>query len=377
MLIEIISSGTLLALLIIYYYLEFKRITSIKEKIGVRIAVTGSRGKSTTVKFLCALFQSAGYSVLGKVTGTKPLLILPNGQTEIIKRKGIVSILEQKKILLKRANEIKPDMLITEIMSVTPEYQKVETQLMITPHYYVITNIKNDHIGVTGNDKKEICNVFLSSAPKKTKILTLEEERPLFQSTKFDTEEIVYLKKIDDMKNVEKSFFQPGFEQTIRFAIKFCQEFGISRKVLSSVISNFRFDEEVYFVKKIKKNNIIVNAFSANDVESTQEIYEKLKRDYSSHKKVAIFCTRADKPERTSSWIQALRKQDWEFDNLYVFGPHFNSIRWHTYPFPVKRLDKNKLSELMENGKNTLFFGFGNYVNSGQKIVDFWNRMET
>lgn len=376
MLVEIMSSGMLLVLLIIFYYLEFKRISRIKDKIRVRIAVTGSRGKSTTVRFLCALFQSAGYSVLGKVTGTKPLLILPNGQTEMIKRKGIVSILEQKRVLLERANNIKPDILITEVMSVTPEYQKVETQLMITPHYYLITNIKNDHIGITGNDKKEICKVFLSCAPKKAYILALEEERALYESTKLDTEEIDYLKKTDLINAEETIDLQPGFEQTIRFAYKLCHDFGISKKVLFSVISNFHFDEEVYFAKKIEKNNVIVNAFSANDVESTQEIYKKLIGDYPSHKKIAIFCTRADKPERTSAWIKALKKQNWDFDIFYVFGPHFNSIKRQINSIPLKRLEKNMLPELMENNENTLFFGFGNYVNSGQKIVDFWNEWE-
>jgi len=361
----------------IFYHLEAKKIVTIQEQIKIRIAVTGSRGKSTTVRFLTALFQEAGYNVLGKVTGTKPMLILPDGKTEIIKRRGIVSILEQKRVLLNRANKLQSDMLITEIMSVTPEYQKVETQQMITPNYYIITNVKNDHIGVTGDDKNEICKVFLASAPKNTIILTLEEEKDLCESTNLKTEGIIYLKKNQISEYESKINQQPGFEQTIRFGNKLCQEFGIPDQVLSSVISKFQFDEEVYFVKKLDKNKIIVNAFSANDEDSTKEIYNQLIKNYPKHKKIAIFCTRADKPERTSSWIKALRKQNWNFNILYVFGPHFNSIKRHTYSFPVKKLVINKLPELMENNENTLFFGFGNYVNSGQKIVNFWKKWES
>lgn len=372
MLVEIIASGTLLVLMIIYYYYEFMKLSNIKKSIKIRIAVTGSRGKSTTVRFLCDLFQKAGYRVLGKVTGTKPMLILPDGKTELIKRKGIVSILEQKRILLNRAKKIRPDILISEIMSVTPEYQKIETKLMITPDYYIITNIKEDHIGITGEDKNDICKVFLESAPKNSTILALEDEKKAFESTNLYTENIIFL----EASKVEQ-YLQPGFEQTILFAKQMCRELGISDQILSQAISEYQFDEEVFFIKNLNKNTVIVNAFSANDVDSTWEIFQRIVKDYPEYKYIALFCTRTDKPERTQSWIQSFKTMKWEFDALLVLGPHFKSIKRGKYLFPLKKMTEEELLKLIYNDEKTLLFGFGNYVNSGERVVEFWNKQES
>ena len=372
MILTILFSGLLLILMMAYYYAEYKSVKNIQNRVKLRIAVTGSRGKSTTVRFLCFVLKKAGYSVLGKVTGTKPLLILPSGETEMIKRKGIVSILEQKRVLLRRAKEIEPDALITEIMSVTPEYQMVESKRIIDPHYYIITNVKNDHIGETGPDKESILKVFINSAPENAKIMLLEEEKPLFESSTIQNDQIIFI----DNKGLEgllkKKKYQPGFDQTIRFTKQICDELRISHEVLQDAISDYQFDEDVFFIKKISENSIGVNAFSANDIDSTKEIFSQIERDYPSHKKIGIFCTRSDKPDRTKSWMNTLKEDCWNFDQLLIFGPHFFSIKRQKYPFPIQRLSENQLSGMIEGSENTVYFGFGNYVKSGEIIANFW-----
>ena len=376
MLLEMISIGLLLGFLILFYSLEIRSISNIKKNIRIIIAVTGSRGKSTTVKLLWQLFQKAGYSTLAKITGTKPMLLLPNGDIEKIERNGIVSILEQKRVLLKRAAQIKPDVLITEIMSVTPEYQKVEAGLILTPNYYIITNVKNDHIGVTGENKKGILTVFLKSAPPDSRILAIEDEKQLYKRTGINSSNIQFLNTDDCQEYGQMEKKQPGFLQSVMFAKKLCQDFGISEKIFQRVISDFKFDQEVFFKKKLKENIIVVNAFSANDVDSTKEIYHKTKAEYNNYKKVGIFCTRADKPERTKSWIDSLKKDEWDFDILFVYGTHFLPIKRRQYPFKVKKVDDTLLTDIHQVKEKTIFFGFGNYVGSGEKIVSFWNNME-
>src|SRR6056297_552694 len=376
MVLEMVIIGLLLGFLILFYTLEIRSISNIKKNIRIIIAVTGSRGKSTTVKLIWQLFQKAGYSTLGKITGTKPMLLLPNGDLEMIKRNGIVSILEQKRVLLKKAVQIRPDVLITEIMSVTPEYQKVEAGLILTPNYYIITNVKNDHIGVTGENKKDILTVFLKSAPLESMILADEDEKQLYKRTGINSSNIQFLNTDDCQEYGQMEKKQPGFLQSVMFAKKLCLDFGISEKIFRRVISDFKFDQEVFFKKKLKENIIVVNAFSANDVDSTKEIYQNIKVEVNKYKKIGIFCTRADKPERTISWIDSLKKDQWDFDILFVYGTHFLPIKRRRYSFVVKKLNDTLLSEIHQAKEKCLFFGFGNYVGSGEKIVNFWNDME-
>lgn len=375
MFVEVYISGLLLAFLVAYYYIEYKKISSIKRTIRIKIAVTGSRGKSTTVRFLCSVFRKAGYRVLGKVTGTKPLLILPDGRIQEIKRKGPVSILEQKKILLKKAQQIKPDVLITEIMSINPEYQRSESKLLITPDYYLITNIKRDHIGVTGGNKKEIAEVFLKSAPINSNVLALESERHLLEQFKNVSSNLSFIKDNEDTLNQKLEKLQPGFGRIILFARHMCKELGLNENIIPEALSEYQFDSHIFSIKKLSKQVTAVNAFNANDVDSSYEIFNNIKKDYRDYKKVGVFCTRKDRPERTKSWIESLQKDPWEFDSVFVYGPHFLPVKKRNYPFPVKKIEEPNLKTFFNREEKTLFFGFGNYVQSGELIVNIWNEM--
>jgi poly-gamma-glutamate synthase PgsB/CapB len=375
-LVEILLSGALLSFLTIFYYIESRKISSIKKSIKIKIAVTGSRGKSTMVKFLCAVLTKAGYRVLGKVTGTTPMLILPDGEMQEIGRKGPVSILEQKKVLLKKAQEIKPDVLITEIMSINPEYQKVESKLLITPDYYLITNIKRDHIGVTGDNKEEIANVFLKSAPDNSRVLALESERHLLEQSINKSCNLSFINDTEDNINEKLEKLQPGFSNIVLFAKHICSELGIDEHVITEALSEYKFDNNVFSIKKLSEKVFSVNAFNANDVDSTHEIYNSIKIDYNDYKKIGIFCTRKDRPERTKSWIESLQKDPWDFDTVFVYGPHFNPINKRTYPFSIKKIEEKNFNEFFKRDEKKLFFGFGNYVQSGEKIVKVWNEMD-
>ncbi len=376
MLTEVLVSGSLLIFLVSFYYIESKKVSSIKQKIGINIAVTGSRGKSTTVKFLCVVLRKAGYRVLGKVTGTEPLLILPDGTIEKIERKGMVSILEQKKVLLKRAGKINPDILISEIMSINPEYQKVESKFLITPDYYIITNIKRDHIGVTGDNKKEIAKVFTKSAPDNAKILALESERNLIESVNRNSHSISFIDDTKDTENARLEQMQPGFGNIILFAKEMCKELGIDESIIAKALSEYKFDKSVFSIKKLSEKVFAVNAFNANDVDSTHEIFNKIKDNYKDYKKIGIFCTRQDKPERTKSWIESLQYDSWEFDSVFVFGPHFLPIMRKKYPFPIKKLEETHFEEFFKGHEKTLYFGFGNFVDSGERVIKVWDEME-
>jgi len=364
--------GLLLSALMVFYYFEHKRVVRIRKDIHSVISVTGSRGKSTTVKFLCALFQKAGFRVLGKVTGTQPLLIYPDGSCRRINRRGSASILEQKSVLLKKASIVKPEILISEIMSITPEYQKIECRNIINPDYYIITDVKDDHLGITGDNKKEIAEVFLSSAPENSKVFVLENEKGSFEPSQKRFKDIVFLQEDLKIRDRLTDSVQPGFYQTLLFAKAMCEEFDIGIDLLEKTVEEYEFDDKVFFKREIGRGLIAINAFSANDVESTRYIYESFKADFEHYRKIGIFCTRGDKPDRTKQWIKSLQDDRWDFDELWVFGPNYSSIRRKKYDFSVIEINEKDFERIFSPEAETFFFGFGNFVGSGEKIVERW-----
>ncbi|HOO33365.1 MAG TPA: Mur ligase family protein [Thermotogota bacterium] len=367
----LLIAGLILLTLLIFFIVEQRELRRKRNRIKTVIAVTGTRGKSTTVRFLTSLFQKNGFKTLGKITGTKASLILPDGTAQKIIRRGGTSIIEQKNILLKTASRLKIDVLITEIMSVTPEYQKMETQNILNPDYLVITNVKADHIGVSGSNKQEIAEMFVKSTPKATTCLTLEQEKNYFAK---DTDRILFIKEDEDLKKVRE--IQPGFYETLLIADYFVKAFNLDRSLFLNCIDEFKTDDDVFYIKKRDKNTLFVNAFSANDPESTLRIIDEIRSEYPNHSIKGIFCTRPDKPNRTAQWIESFRNSGSLFNTVYVYGAHYGIIKRHRYSFALSKLQQKRFAiTFAPTEEKTVFVGFGNYVKSGEHILKYWDEV--
>ncbi|MCK7480234.1 MAG: hypothetical protein M0C28_25450 [Candidatus Moduliflexus flocculans] len=79
------------------------------EPVPLRIGVTGTRGKSSVTRLIAAALRGSGRRTLAKTTGSRPMLILPDGTEREIPRPGPATILEQKRLLrIARAEGRKP-----------------------------------------------------------------------------------------------------------------------------------------------------------------------------------------------------------------------------------------------------------------------------
>src|SRR5947209_7544336 len=64
-------------------------------KIGTRVHVNGTRGKSSVTRLIAAGLRAAGRITCAKTTGTLPRFILPDGRELPIFRPGRPNVLEQ------------------------------------------------------------------------------------------------------------------------------------------------------------------------------------------------------------------------------------------------------------------------------------------
>lgn len=374
---EFIIPSLCFSILFIFYLAESVSVRRIQKRIKKTICVTGTRGKSSVTRLITDMLQYSGEKTLGKVTGSKPVLIHSDKVQETIRRKRNPSILEQIRVVLKAAYREEISFLVSEIMSITPEYQLCETRKILNPEILIITNIREDHLGTTGNDCKEIAKVFLKSAPRKCKVIILESEwNNLFDSA---PPKNVILVSNNEISKLKYSFNYEEFPENLALAMKAIELCGIEidlneyskHEILedSGVMSVFQFADDLY----------TVNAFAANDPESTLKVLEKTMKKFTgkSLKKTGLLVLRKDKPERTIQWCDFLNKNEGLFDQLFIVGGHSLAAQKklkRLFPTIISEREIEIIHTKYFSEKDNIVFGFGNFVGKGEEFKNYWER---
>ncbi len=158
-----------LVLLVLYLVCDRLALDRRRASIPLRIAVTGTRGKSSVTRIIASILRENGMRVIAKTTGSQTRIVLPDGGEIEVRRWGAPSIIEQKD-LIRRAAQLKAECLVAEIMSIHPENHYVESQQIIQPHIVVITNLRRDHTEAMGKTPEEIAAVFCLDVPEKATV---------------------------------------------------------------------------------------------------------------------------------------------------------------------------------------------------------------
>jgi len=96
-----------LLILILYLSVEAALFRRSPKKIPFRIAVSGIRGKSSLTRLIAAGLRLAGLRVLAKTTGSRPVIIYPDGHEREIRRRGRTTPERIMKTKRRRPNRIR------------------------------------------------------------------------------------------------------------------------------------------------------------------------------------------------------------------------------------------------------------------------------
>ena len=165
----------MLAIFLIYLFIESLWLRRKVDAVPLRICVTGTRGKSSVTRLIAAALRGSGKTVLARTTGAKPILIFPDGSEEEIQRRALPTILEGKKILQAGAN-LDVDVCVVELMGIHPEAIYVESQKIFKPHILVLTNVRLDHMDQMGSTKDNIAFSLAGAIPEGGTIIVPEKE---------------------------------------------------------------------------------------------------------------------------------------------------------------------------------------------------------
>jgi hypothetical protein len=278
----------------------------------MRISVSGTRGKTTTVNMLHDMLRSRGLRVLSKTTGEKAV-VRDDIEREIVKR--------PRSVLYENLDIIKSnyDIIIAENQAITP-YTMKAFNLMIKPDAVIITNVRLDHTEFLGESREEIARSFCSSFVGSVKtVISGERRQKIERILKRGAERIgaSYIKAED--------YEIPGSE-TVGIAEAVLLHLFGERMDYDGKKNMLRKLEEMFSARR-NRNLFWYNGAKINDPDSAEMVLNYLRKKYNME--IAISANlRGDRRDRTAVFSVFLRDfsgLDW-VRRIFVSGPASGSV---------------------------------------------------
>ena len=298
----------LFVVIVAYLIVERIRHEQRLKRIRTRIHVNGTRGKSSVTSLIAAALRRSGIRTLAKTTGSTPQLILPDGTTETIRRRGPASILEQFGVI-RRADKLKVDAVVVECMALDPLLQFVSEKRLIQSTIGVITNVRPDHFEVMGETLDDIANALAATIPHNATLVTSDARYfATFRALASALRTQVILADAEDAIIPEAFGDHLVFRENVAIAQQVCTILGVNPAAVSESLADKGFACERTTVSTHHlggKTIHFVDAFSANDVDSTRVIQEwAFAKEHCPQPWVALFNNRNDRPLRMNSFAK-------------------------------------------------------------------------
>lgn len=263
---------------IVYMIVEQQRHRQNLDMIPVRILVNGIRGKSSITRLIAgALRADQRRIIVAKTTGTAARFLYPDGTESAIQRKaGIVNVIEQKQIV-RRARELRADILVMECMAVDPDLQELNQRKLVKSTIGVLCNVREDHMEEMGGPERTLDNIARSlarSMPTDGVCVTAERDRfdILADEAHARNTALLYANPYSVTSEEMKGFSWITFPENVAIALSVAGLCGVRRDVALAGMYAAEPDPGVLRVEQAihaGKRYAAVNLFAANDPEST------------------------------------------------------------------------------------------------------------
>ncbi|MFH1130927.1 MAG: poly-gamma-glutamate synthase PgsB [Pseudomonadota bacterium] len=384
--------GLAVALLIVLGIIEFLVHRRNLSKIPIRIHVSGTRGKSSVTRLIAAGLRSAGIATAAKTTGTLARMILLDGREVPIFRPAGANISEQIRIV-DTSKELNAQALVIECMALQPELHWLSEKKFVRATHGVITNVRADHLDVMGPTEADVARCLAGMIPVGGVLITGEKKYlEIFRTAAKDRNTRLVtvgdedVARITDTELVRFSYVE--HPENVALALKVLEEFGISREVAFKGMWEAIPDPGALTEHEIDffgRQLIFVNAFAANDPQSTETIwYATLKRYPNVQRVIALFNLRADRPSRT---IQLARSTFWRnTDRVVLMGSGaylFARMAAKTGVNPSRLFfaEHQRIEEIFETvvgvcSVSNLIIGMANIGGQGLDLVQYFKNRE-
>lgn len=275
--------------------------------LPIRIHVNGTRGKTSVVRLIAAGLRAGNLRVCSKTTGSFAAVTGPDGDDYPLHRPEQPNIIEQMRVM-RRLVHFRPDVIVMECMALQPHYQELSERQMVCATHGVITNARADHLDIMGPEASDVALALAGTTPYAARLFTAERQYlDVFEHAAEDRSTRLEKTTADDVAAISEAemaeFQYAEHAENVALALDICKALGVERSValrgmqqLSPEVGATRVQSLDFFGRDI----IFVNAFAANDPDSTEMIWEQVVDHYGRDRyKLAVVNCRFDRPQRS------------------------------------------------------------------------------
>lgn len=353
-------------------------------KIPVRININGIRGKSTITRMIYSILREDGYRVIGKTTGTDARMLYWYTPTEepVIRKPQGANIGEQREIVRKVVKR-KANALVNECMAVNPDYQITFQNELVKANIGVIVNVMEDHMDVLGPTLNEVAEAFTATIPYKGHLIIMKDAYTKYfaKVAKKRKTKVIVVDKDKVPESFLRKFSYLVFPDNVAIAMGVAQALGIDKNTALEGMLNAPPDVGAVNIEYFNANNttnVYVNAFAANEPQSTKAILNKVESyNYPYTKKVVILNCRSDRVDRTRQFVEDFIPEV-DFDTLICTGKSTQMVTEVMKTQPHKKylnFEGHSMKDIeravYKESTQALIFCVGNIHGPGKEIAKF------
>ncbi|MGL4009747.1 poly-gamma-glutamate synthase PgsB [Staphylococcus nepalensis] len=372
------------SLILLLGIFEKRKHSTRLEKIPIRVNINGIRGKSTITRLIYSILREDQYRVVGKTTGTDARMMYWFTQNEfpVYRKPQGANIGEQRDIIDKVVKE-KANALVNECMAVNPDYQIIFQRDLVKANIGVIVNVLEDHMDVLGPTLNEVAEAFTATIPYKGHLVVMKDDYTEFfaKVAKRRKTKLIVVDKEDVPETYLRKFDYLVFPDNVAIAMGVAEALGINRETALKGMLNAPPDVGAVEIKYFNANNstnVYVNAFAANEPQSTKAILAKVESyNYPYQKKVIILNCRSDRVDRTRQFVENFITEI-EFDTLICTGKSTQMVsevmknQSHKKYLNFEGQDIKVVERaLYKEAQNALIFCVGNIHGPGKQIAQY------
>ncbi len=377
----------LLVACLIYLLLEYLLHQRNVAAIPVRIHVNGTRGKSSVTRLIAAGLRAGGIPTFSKTTGTAPRIVLCDGRETPLVRPGGRANIKEHISIFRQAVEEGAQAIVIECMAIAPELQWICEHQMVRSTHGLITNAREDHLDVMGPTTHEVAQALSRTIPHKSVLFTAEKR---FLPVLLEKAEPLGTKVVSTDPDgipdeIMSEFSYVEHKENVALALALCESLRVKKEVALQGMVKTEPDPgalKIYEIKYFEREIKFINAFAANDRESTLLIWERLNIKPSDEKRhIVIVNNRGDRPQRSEQFGELIGKELLA-DYFILVGDSTNATEQRVLSkgLPLEKvvnLGRVKAQDIFEKvleltTRSSTVIGVGNTGGLGQEIATYF-----
>ena len=354
MLKVLIGFALLLAAGVVEWQLHRRRLN----QVAVRVLVNGTRGKTSVTRMLAGALRAAGLTVYAKSTGSEATVILPDGSEEqLVRRRG--PRLTEQIAFFRRAAKAGAQAAVVECMAVLPESQRVMATKLVRPTLVLITNARVDHIAEMGATEADTVRSLSFSIPKGARVIAADSRFAAYAPVEAPDPALP--------EGALTGFDYPVYAENVALVLAAAKALGVDS---DTALRGMRAAApDVGMAGPFQKGEtLIINAFAANDLISTRQVYRQARAEHGDLPVRVLYNNRSDREYRLREFVPLMKEMKSAGACLSVIGDHPGKVLKYYQRRAGIAAGPKQVEEVLKG--RSLVLLMGNIKGAGRQLIE-------